>query len=70
MAETCSECGEEIRIAVNRVTDLSKPKKRYGVATKEFSVGVVAECGCESEEPKATELDSIRFHGEPPEGWL
>lgn len=70
MAETCDECGEEIRLVAARVTDISTSGKRYTTGSTQFSIGVAAECGCRRETPKATELDSIRFNGEPPESWL
>ena len=42
---------------------------KYSGGNGKYSLSLKASCGCESETPQATELDSIDFSGSPPEGW-
>lgn len=64
---TCDECGSEIELVVSNVINHSGSKYTGGNGT--HSLTIAAECDCARETPQATELDSIKFSGDPPDGW-
>lgn len=67
MPATCDGCGNEIELVVSNVINHSGSKYTGGDGTFKLMIG--AECGCSREKPQATELDSIEFSGNPPDGW-
>ena len=61
LSKLCEICGQEIRIVVSHSTNYSSGEG--------FSLSIVAKCGCSKRTPGATDLDTIRFGGELPDGW-
>ena len=66
MTLKCDSCNSEIEINVTYCVN-HNPSRSYGEGS--YTLKLEAQCECESESPMATELSSIKFHGNPPEGW-
>lgn len=68
MPTICNNCNSEVKLIVNNIVNHSGDT--YSGKNGSYKLKIKAECECESKKPRATELDSIEFRGNPPESWV
>lgn len=63
----CDNCNSTVQIVAKSI--VNHKGLDYDGANGTYKLKIHAECECLTEQPMMTELDSIEFSGNPPEGW-